>query len=131
MYLHLHPYMHNSICGVIFQRRTELAARRAKFDELFERREEETESKTYDLSQHLVTVTEVAEVDLADEGTHLGRNQVREIPMFKPTITQQVRHRPELSKAYTEYSFVTPSLPVSLHPCLPASIPPKRVLWKC
>ena len=69
--------MHNSIFGVILQRRAELTARRAKFDELFERREEEMESKTYDLSRHLVTVTEVAEVDLADEGRHLGCNQVR------------------------------------------------------
>ena len=69
--------MHNSIFDVILQRRAELTARRAKFDELFERREEEMESKTYDLSRHLVTVTEVAEVDLADEGRHLGCNQVR------------------------------------------------------
>ena len=38
-------------------------------------KEEETESRTYDLSKHLVTVTEVAEVDLEDEGTHLGPNQ--------------------------------------------------------
>ena len=60
---------------VFFQKRAELAARRAKFDSMFEEKEEETESRTYDLSKHLVTVTEVAEVDLEDEGTHLGPNQ--------------------------------------------------------
>ncbi|KAI0209807.1 hypothetical protein LSAT2_005479 [Lamellibrachia satsuma] len=57
------------------KKRAELAARRATFEAMFEEKKEETESRTYDLNKHLVTVTEVAEVDLADKGTHLGLNQ--------------------------------------------------------
>ena len=66
----------NEIVIVIFQKQAELAARRATFEAMFEEKKEETESRTYDLNKHLVTVTEVAEVDLADKGTHLGLNQV-------------------------------------------------------